>query len=78
MNPVWDNYHADWGDHTAFEENTLEGDHYLAYSNLDWLGWTCQGAVNASVMEFIHIDIWSEKNGSLAFTPVWIPMTSTR
>ena len=71
VNPVWDNYHADWGDHTAFEEKTLEGDHYLAYSTLDWLGWTCQGAVNASVMEFIHIDIWSEKNGSLAFTPIY-------
>lgn len=71
VNPVWDNYHADWGDHTVFEEKTLDGDHYLAYSNLDWLGWTCKGAVNASVMERLHIDIWSEKNGSLAITPIF-------
>ncbi|MGN1247648.1 MAG: hypothetical protein ACI4UO_03580, partial [Paludibacteraceae bacterium] len=71
VNPVWDNYHADWGDHTTFEEKTVEGDHYLAYTNLDWLGWTCTGAVNATVMERLHIDIWSEKNGSLAITPIF-------
>lgn len=71
VSPVWDNYKADWGDATQLKDIKVEGDNMLLYTNLNWLGWTCTSAIDASIMEKLHLDIWSERNGILEITPIY-------
>ncbi|MCQ2334772.1 MAG: discoidin domain-containing protein [Paludibacteraceae bacterium] len=71
VNPVWNDYNAPWGQSTTMEAIEVSGDNMLKYANLNWLGWTCATAVNASEMTHLHIDIWAEDNGHLGIVPIF-------
>lgn len=64
-----------WGQTTAFEEKELDGDHYLSYTNFNYLGWQVQGTAyyNCLSMEKLHIDVWADEAGQVNFYPILGP-----
>lgn len=71
INPVWNSYRAEWGGSTMKEDVDLADDHMLKYTNLDYVGWTCAGALDARDMQVLHIDIWAENDGRLGIVPIY-------
>ena len=67
------NYNPNWGQsgavNPAFDPGT--GDVVMAYTNFNYQGTGFEGnAQNASEMEFIHIDVWTNNATVLKFTPI--------
>ena len=67
------NYNPGWGQsgavNPAFDPGT--GDVVLAYTNFNFQGTGFEGnAQNASEMEYVHIDIWTNNATNVKFTPI--------
>ena len=67
------NYNPNWGQsgsvNTAFDPGT--GDVVMAYTNFNYQGTGFEGnPQNASEMEFIHIDVWTNNATVLKFTTI--------
>ena len=60
-----------WGQSTqvAFGE-LAAGDHVQYFSNFNYLGWELTPAVNATDMEYLHLDIYSMSMTSIMVTPI--------
>ena len=60
-----------WGQSTqvAFGE-LAAGDHVQYMSNFNYLGWELTPAVNATDMEYLHLDIYSMSMTSIMVTPI--------
>ena len=70
VNPTW-GYLEDWGQSTQLEAKAIGEDHYLYYTNFNYLGWACAGAVNALNMEKLHIDVYTATAGKLGIVPIY-------
>ncbi|MDT0553432.1 hypothetical protein [Urechidicola vernalis] len=67
------NYNPDWGQSSqgsSFEEFDLEGDKMLQYINLSYQGIELGANINASMQEFLHIDIWTTNVNSIDIYPL--------
>jgi hypothetical protein len=67
------NYNPNWGQsgtvNPAYDPGT--GDVVMAYTNFNYQGTGFEGnAQNASEMEFVHIDVWTNNATVLKFTPI--------
>ncbi len=60
-----------WGQTTqvAFGE-LAAGDHVQYFSNMNYLGWELTPAVNATGMEYLHVDLYSETLAAVGITPI--------
>tara|TARA_R110001583_G_scaffold62293_4_gene183370 strand:+ start:4669 stop:6873 length:2205 start_codon:yes stop_codon:yes gene_type:complete len=68
------NLFPDWGQTGNFGstwgEFDLEGDKMLQYTNLSYQGLEITSAIDASSMEYIHIDVWTAEVGSIDIFPL--------
>ena len=64
------NYNPNWGQTGGYSLFDLNGDKMLNYINLTYQGIDIGSAVDASSMEFIHIDIWTANNMSIDIFPL--------
>ena len=53
------NFYADWNQNTSVSEVDIDGNKTLKYSNFNYQGIELGSSVNASQMEYVHIDIWA-------------------
>ncbi|MBQ9339564.1 MAG: discoidin domain-containing protein [Paludibacteraceae bacterium] len=67
------NYNAGWGQATQLQEKDIDNNHYLSYTNFNYLGWVLTGGTpyNALAMEKLHVDIWSENDAQVKLTPIY-------
>jgi hypothetical protein len=63
-------YNPNWGQATVYTAFDLNGDAMLQYSNLNYQGIDIGQNVDASTMEFIHIDIWTPDATSIDIFPL--------
>jgi len=67
------NYNPDWGQSgqgSSYAEFDLNGDKMLNYIKLSYQGIDLGSAINASSMEFLHIDIWTADDMSIDIYPL--------
>ncbi len=67
------NYNPDWGQSgqgSSYAEFDLNGDKMLQYINLSYQGIDIGSPVDASSMEFLHIDIWTADVVSIDIYPL--------
>lgn len=67
------NYNPDWGQSgqgSSYAEFDLNGDKMLNYIKLSYQGIDIGSAIDASSMEFLHIDIWSADNMTIDIFPL--------
>ncbi len=59
-NPDPIDYNPNWGQSTSYNQIVVEGDNIIQYGDLTYQGIDFNTApINASEMEFIHVDIWT-------------------
>ena len=60
-----------WGQSTIVTNGELaSGDHVQYLSNFNYLGWELAPAVNATDMEYLHLDIYSTSMATIKLTPI--------
>ncbi len=67
------NYNPDWGQSgqgSSYAEFDLNGNLMLNYINLSYQGIDIGSAINASSMEFLHIDVWTADDMSIDIYPL--------
>lgn len=64
-------YLEGWGQTTTLEAKEIDGNHYLAYSNFNYLGWGCVASYNVMTMEKLHLDIWADEAGKIGIVPIY-------
>lgn len=64
------NYNPNWGQTGGYSLFDLNGDKMLNYINLTYQGIDIGSAVDASSMEFLHIDIWTANDMSIDIFPL--------
>ena len=65
-------FFPDWGQETLFEEVDIAGDLTIKYSNLNFQGIQYGETVDASAMEFLHIDVWTADATQVEIFPISI------
>jgi hypothetical protein len=61
------NFYANWNQSTSVSEVELNGNKTLKYSNFNYQGIELGSSIDASQMEYVHIDIWTEDATALNF-----------
>ena len=60
-----------WGQSTQVTAGELaEGDHVFYFTNFNYLGWELAPAVNATDMEYLHVDVYTQAMTSVSVTPI--------
>ena len=60
-----------WGQSTQVTAGELaEGDHVFYFTNFNYLGWELNPAVNATNMEYLHVDVYAQEMTSVSVTPI--------
>ena len=60
-----------WGQSTQVVVGELaEGDHVFYFTNFNYLGWELAPAVNATGMEYLHVDVYAQEMTSVSVTPI--------
>ena len=60
-----------WGQSTQVVVGELaEGDHVFYFTNFNYLGWELNPAVNATNMEYLHVDVYAQEMTSVSVTPI--------
>jgi hypothetical protein len=63
-------FYPNWGQSTLYTAYDLNGDGVLQYSNLNYQGIDIGAEIDASSMEFLHIDIWTPDATSIDIYPL--------
>lgn len=62
---------GEWGQSTqALVAELAEGDHVYYCSNFNYLGWEFTPAIDATDMEYVHLDIFAPELTGISFTPI--------
>lgn len=64
-------YCEGWGQTTTLTQSEIDGNHYLAYANFNYLGWGCASSYNVMTMEKLHLDIWADAAGQIGIMPIY-------
>ena len=60
-----------WGQSTVVELNQIaEGDNVYYCSNMNYLGWEFTPHINATGMEYVHVDFYTSNMESIKLTPI--------
>lgn len=67
------NFYPNWNQTTTFNQMDIDGDHIIQYGNLNYQGIEFGASVDASSMEFLHLDVWTaNENMALDISPISI------
>ncbi|WP_111308709.1 PKD domain protein [Confluentibacter sediminis] len=64
------NFYPNWGQSTLYAEIDVNGDNIIQYSNLNYEGIDFGSTVDASSMEYLHIDVWTADLAALDIFPI--------
>lgn len=64
------NLYPGWGQSTQFEEFVIDMDTMIKYSNLNYQGIEFGSNVDASAMEYLHLDVWTSSVANLDIFPI--------
>jgi len=60
-------FNPNWGQSTVVTTALIGGDNTLIYSNLNYQGTQFASSVDASSMEYLHVDVWTEDATAVDF-----------
>lgn len=63
-------FYPNWGQSTTFNQITVGGSEMIQYGNLNYQGIQLAAATDASVMEFLHVDIWTADDSDAKLSPI--------
>lgn len=63
-------YYPNWGQTTNFAQIQVNGNNIIQYGNLNYQGIDFGTTVNASSMEYLHIDVWTADLTALEIFPI--------
>lgn len=78
-------FNPNWGQSTIVTTEEISGNSTLKYANLNYQGTQFESAIDASGMDYIHVDMWTDNATSINFslissgpaeTPYAMPITS--
>lgn len=75
--PVTGSWFGTWGQSTATEEETLDGNKAYHSTNFNYLGIELADKVDASDMKYVHIDIYPTSDFTMGFYPITINENGT-
>ena len=64
------NFNPNWGQSTVVTTELVSGDATLKYANLNYQGTEFASPIDASEMEYIHIDMWTSDASAVNFSPI--------
>tara|TARA_R110002049_G_scaffold292252_2_gene476643 strand:- start:28110 stop:30194 length:2085 start_codon:yes stop_codon:yes gene_type:complete len=64
------NFYPDWGQATTYTQIDIEGNNLIQYGNLNYEGVDFGTPVDASAMEYLHIDVWTADLAALDIFPI--------
>ena len=64
------NFNPNWGQSTIVAQIDVDGNATLNYANLNYQGTDFGSTVDASGMEFLHIDMWTEDASAVSVYPI--------
>jgi hypothetical protein len=60
-------FNPNWGQSTIVTTETIGGSSTLKYANLNYQGTQFASAIDASAMEFLHVDVWTDDATTVNF-----------
>ncbi|MGJ8547957.1 hypothetical protein [Winogradskyella wichelsiae] len=63
-------FNPNWGQSTTYNLFDLAGDEMLQYANLNYQGIDLSGTIDASQMEYLHIDVWTADENNASISPI--------
>lgn len=60
-------FNPNWGQGTIVSDISISGNGIKKYENLDYQGTAFSGSINASSMEKLHVDIWTDNGATFDF-----------
>ncbi|MDO6759677.1 PKD domain-containing protein [Tamlana sp. 2_MG-2023] len=71
VNPDPIDYYPNWGQTTTYAQIEIDGDNVIQYGDLTYQGIDFSTApIDASGMEFIHVDVWSAEDYTINISPI--------
>ncbi len=64
------NFNPPWGQSTTVTLESIGGNTTLKYANFNYQGTQFAGTVDLSLMEYVHIDIWTHDATIVKFSPI--------
>ena len=64
------NFYPNWGQSTGYSVFEIGSDSMIKYNNLNYQGIEFGSDVNASTMEFLHLDVWTADLSNLEIYPI--------
>ena len=65
-------FFPNWGQATTYAEIDIVGNPVIQYANLNYQGIQYGETIDASAMEFLHIDVWTTDNNQMELYPISI------
>jgi hypothetical protein len=64
------NFYPNWGQSTTYTQIDVNGNDIIQYGNLNYQGIDFGSSVDASSMEYLHIDVWTADLAALEIFPI--------
>lgn len=64
------NFYPNWGQATTYTQIAVAGNNIIQYGNLNYEGIDFNATINASAMQYLHIDIWTADLAALEIFPI--------
>ena len=65
-------YFPNWGQTTTYAEIDIAGNPVIQYANLNYQGIQYGETIDASAMEFLHVDVWTTDDNQMELYPISI------
>ena len=63
-------FYPNWGQSTTYNQIAVGGSDIIQYGNLNYQGIQMASSVDASTMEFLHIDVWTADDNEAKISPI--------
>ncbi|MGE5944163.1 MAG: hypothetical protein ACM31G_07475 [Flavobacteriales bacterium] len=64
------NFYPNWGQATTYTQIEVDGNNIIQYGNLNYEGIDFGSSIDASSMEYLHIDVWTADLAALEIFPI--------
>ncbi|MFD0990517.1 hypothetical protein ACFQ1R_10450 [Mariniflexile jejuense] len=64
------NFYPNWGQATTYTQIAVAGNNIIQYGNLNYEGIDFNATINASAMQYLHIDVWTADLAALEIFPI--------
>ncbi len=66
------NFNPYWGQQTVVTFEGIDGNTTLKYDNFNYQGTQLAGSIDLSLMEYVHVDLWTANAEQVQFSPISI------